>query len=162
MPLKLHLYSPARTPELRGIVSYFTFFTFLLTVAYGFAYVGTMNGAWTGNRTLIGIVQMFWPTIYVPVCSIALIYPHIVVHKLVQRVKEHALSSYQREMDGLLGEYEKLKDTDVQRINSLAQLFDRLSATPNYVIDLGIATRTALPYLINLAIVLSKPLIGHG
>jgi hypothetical protein len=161
-PLKLHLYSPARTPELRAIVSYFTFFTLVLTIAYAFACVGTLKGNWTGDQMLVEAVKMFWPAVYVPVCSIALVYPHIVVHKLIQRVKDTALTSYQNEMDGLLGNYDRLNENEVQRVNTLAQVFDRLSATPDYVIDVGIATRTVLPHLINLAIFFAKPLLGTG
>jgi hypothetical protein len=159
--LKTFRYAPARTPELRELVSYFTFFSLLFTLAYGFACIGTLNGRWTGNRTFIEAAQWFWPAIYVPVCTIALLYPHFVVHRLIRRSKENTLSSYQRDIDGLLGEYESLDAGRVERINSLAQLFDRISATPNYVFDFGIASRAVLPHLINLAVFLAKPLMSH-
>jgi len=160
--LKTFRYAPARTPELRDIVSYFSFFTLLLTIAYGFAFVGTLRGHWTGHPAVIGAVQWFWPVIYVPACSVALIYPHIVVHRLIKDAKDGALAFYQRDIDGLLGSYESLNNDDVQRVNTLAQVFDRISATPNYVFDLGIALRTAVPHAVNLAIFLTKPLIAQG
>jgi len=160
--LKTYRYSPARTPELREIVSYFSFFTLILTIAYAFACFGTLRGSWTGNHSFIEAVQLFWPAIYVPACSIALIYPHVVVHKLIQHAKDGALATYQRDIDGLLSNYEALSNDDVQRINTLAQVFDRISATPNYVIDFGIAARAALPHFINAAIFFAKPLLGQA
>jgi hypothetical protein len=160
--IKAHRYSPARTPELRELVSYFTFFTLVLTIAYAFACFGTLQGRWTGNPTFIRMAQLFWPAIYVPACSIALIYPHIVIHKLIRREKENALASYQRDIDGLLEKYETLKDEDVQRINTLSQVFDRFSSTPNYVFDFGITVRTILPHFVNAAVFFAKPLLGHA
>jgi hypothetical protein len=159
--LKMFGYAPARTPELRELVSYFTFFSLLFTVAYAFACVGTLKGQWTGNRAFIEAAQWFWPAIYVPVCTIALLYPHFVVHRLIRRSKESTLSSYQRDIDGLLGNYESLDTGQVERINSLAQVFDRISATPDYVIDFGIAARTILPHVVNLGVFLAKPLMSH-
>jgi hypothetical protein len=159
--VKTHRYSPARTPELRDLVSYFTFFTLILTIAYAFACFGTLQGQWTGNPTFIRTAQLFWPALYVPACSIALIYPHIVIHKLIRREKENALASYQRDIDGLLEKYESLKDEDVQRINTLSQVFDRFSSTPNYVFDFGIAARAVLPHFVNAVVFFAKPLLGH-
>lgn len=159
--LKTFRYAPARTPELRELVSYFTFFSLLFTLAYGFACVGTLKGQWTGNRAFIEAAQWFWPAIYVPVCTVALLYPHFVVHLLIRRSKDSTLASYQRDIDGLLGDYESLETGQVERINSLAQLFDRISATPDYVIDFGIAARAILPHVVNLAVFLAKPLMSH-
>jgi hypothetical protein len=160
--VKTHRYSPASTPELRELVSYFTFFSLVLTIAYAFACFGTLQGRWTGNPTFIRAAQLFWPAIYVPVCSLALIYPHIVIHKLIRREKDNALASYQRDIDGLLERYESLGDDDVQRINTLSQVFDRFSSTPNYVFDFGITVRTILPHIVNAVIFFAKPLLGHA
>jgi hypothetical protein len=160
--VKTHRYSPARTPELREMVSYFTFFSSILTIAYAFACFGTLQGQWTGNPTFVRAAQLFWPAIYVPACSIALIYPHIVIHKLIRREKDSALASYQRDIDGLLEKYEHLRDEDVQRINTLSQVFDRFSSTPNYVFDFGIAVRTVLPHFVNAVVFFAKPLLGHA
>jgi hypothetical protein len=160
--LKTHRYAPARTPELRELVSYFTFFSLILTIAYAFACVGTLQGQWTGNPSFIEVAQLFWPAIYVPACSIALIYPHIVIHKLIQREKDETLTSYQREIDELLENFQTLKDEDVQRINTLSQVFDRFSSTPNYVFDFGIAARTVLPHLVNAGVFFAKPLLGQA
>jgi hypothetical protein len=160
--IKTHRYSPARTPALRELVSYFTFFSLVLTIAYAFACFGTLQGRWTGNPTFIEAAQLFWPAIYVPACSIALIYPHLVIHKLIRREKDNALASYQRDIDGLLDKYESLKDEDVQRINTLSQVFDRFSSTPNYVFDFGITVRTVLPHCVNGVVFFAKPLLGQG
>lgn len=158
--ISLFQYSPARTPALRMLIAYFTVFTFLLSIGFFFAALGTFKGHWTGNESYIQTVQWFWPAIYVPICSAALIYPHLAVHAVVQEAKERTLSAYKREIDVLLEKYPKLENENVDRVNSLAQLFDRISATPDYVIDLGIAFRTALPLLFNVAILVAKPLLG--
>lgn len=157
--LKLFQYSPARTPELRDLISYFTVYTLLLSSGFLFAAIGTIQGHWTGDPAYIEAVQWFWPIIYVPTCSAALIYPHVVVHGLIQRAKEHLLLSYQREIDRLLAGYQALEKDQVQRVNTLAELFDRITATPNYVVDVGIAFRTALPLLFNVGILVAKSML---
>jgi len=155
-------YAPARTPELRYLINYFTTFTFILSVGYFFAFLGTWKADWTATKLYIQVVQLFWPVFYVPICSVALFYPHFVIHKLIQNAKEQTLDSYQREIDILLAKYQNLKSDDIQRANTLAQLFDRIAATPDYVVDFGIAFRVAVPYLINLAIFLAKPALGFS
>lgn len=159
--IKTFSYSPARTPELRGIISYFTSFTLILSIGYLFAFIGMIRGHWTANPAYIEAVQWFWPLVYVPVCSIALIYPHLVMHRLVKQAKEKTLNSYQSKIDQLLGDYKDMGGDEVQKINNLAQLFDRISATPDYVVDFGIAVRTFLPLIFNLAILIAKPLLGQ-
>jgi hypothetical protein len=160
--IKAFRYSPARTPELRDLINYFTSFTLLLSIAYSFAFAGTIKGHWTGNPVYIQAVQLFWPLIYVPICSAALLYPHFVMHNLVRAAKEDSLASYQQEIDRLMIDYKGLNNEDVSKINSLAQLFDRISATPDYVVDLGIAVRTCLPLAFNVAILFAKPMLGQA
>ena len=159
--IKTFSYSPARTPELRDIISYFTSFTLILSIGYMFAFIGMIRGHWTASPAYVEAVLWFWPVIYVPVCSIALIYPHLVMHRLVKDEKEKPLSSYQSKIDELLGDFGNMGADDVQRINNLAQLFDRISGTPDYVVDVGIAVRTFLPLFINLAILVTKPILEH-
>lgn len=159
--IKAFRYAPARTPELRDLINYFTSFTLLLSVAYSFAFAGTIKGHWMGNPAYVEAVQLFWPLIYVPICSAALLYPHFVMHNLVRSAKESSLLAYQREIDQLMIDYKGLNNEDVAKINSLAQLFDRISATPDYVVDLGIAIRTCLPLAFNVAILFAKPLLGQ-
>jgi hypothetical protein len=153
-------YAPARTPELRELINYFTSFTLILSLGYLFAFLGTWKAHWTGPKAYIEAVQLFWPVIYVPVCSVALFYPHFVLHKLIQTAKQGMLDNYQREMDSALMKYQEMKGEDVQRLNTLAQLFDRIAATPDYVFDIGIAVRAAIPYLVNLGIFIAKPAFG--
>lgn len=148
--IKLSHYSPARTPELRGVVRYFSTFTLLMSGCYIFALAGTLKGNWTGSKDYVQTIQWFWPIIYVPICCIVLVYPHLAVHKLIQSHKENTLRSYQDEIDKLLEQYPKLQHEDIGRTNELAQLFERITATPNYVIDFGIAVRTLLPLAFNL------------
>jgi hypothetical protein len=159
---KLFLYAPARTPELRDVVGYFSSFTLLVTVGYAFALLGTLDPHWTGTPFYVEAVRAFWPIIYVPTCSIALIYPHVTVHKLIQREKEKILLSCQEDMDGLLVRFRDLKTEDIDRTNTLAQLFDRIASTPSYVVDFGTAVRTALPFVINVVSFFAKAALSHA
>jgi hypothetical protein len=154
--IKVSLYAPARTLELRSVVKYFSTFTLLMSGCYIFALAGTLKGNWTGSKDYVEAVRWFWPIIYVPLCCAALIYPHLAIHKLIQRHKEDTLRSCQADIDKLLAQYPKLKNEDIGRTNELAQLFDRITATPNYVIDFGIAVRTLLPLALNLVTLFVK------
>lgn len=148
--IKVSLYAPARTQELRSVVKYFSTFTLLMSGCYIFALAGTIKGNWTGSKDYVDAVRWFWPIIYVPLCCGALVYPHLAIHKLIQRHKDETLRSCQADLDGLLANYSTLKNEDIGRTNELAQLFDRITATPDYVIDFGIAVRTLLPLALNL------------
>lgn len=153
---KLSRFAPARTPELRAVVSYFSSYTVLVTIGYVFAVLTTVLGRWTGDKEYIDAVRLFWPLIYVPTCTVALIYPHVVVHRLIQNEKERTLLSCQRDIDDLLSKYANLKKEEIERTNELAQLFERIAATPNYVIDFGIAARTILPLVFNVITLFAK------
>jgi hypothetical protein len=159
--LKTFHYAPARTPELKDIVTYFATFALILSIAYFFAFIGIMRGRWLGNPLFIHGAQLFWPLIYVPVCSAALLYPHFVVHWLIQREKEHTLFSYQQEIDNLLVGYPTLGNDEVQRVNTLAQFLDRVIGTPDYVIDFGISIRTLTPLVLNLVMLFAKPVLAQ-
>jgi len=154
--IKVSLYAPARTQELRSVVKYFSTFTLLMSGCYIFALAGTIKGNWTGSKDYVDAVRWFWPIIYVPLCCAALIYPHLAIHKLIQRHKDDTLRSCQQDIDKLLSHYPTLKNEDIGRTNELAQLFDRITATPNYVIDFGIAVRTLLPLALNLVTLFLK------
>jgi hypothetical protein len=60
----------------------------------------------------------------------------------------------------MLSKYGDLKTEEVERTNTLAQLFDRIAATPDYVIDVGIAARTLLPLVFNLVTLFVKSWVG--
>ena len=158
--IKVSRYAPARTQELRSVVKYFSTFTLLMTIGYAFALAGTLKGNWTGPKEYVEAVRWFWPIIYVPLCCLVLIYPHLAVHKLIQRQKEDTLKSCQQDIDKLLAQYPTLKKNDIGRTNELAQLFDRITATPDYVIDFGIAVRTLLPLAFNLLTLFVKVSVG--
>jgi hypothetical protein len=159
--IKVFRYAPASTPELRILVSYFSSFSLLTTIGYGFALWATFNPHWTGPKNYIEAVRLFWPVLYVPLCTAALIYPHLVTHRLIQHEKEKTLISCQRDIDDLLSKYSALKTDEINRTNTLAQLFDRISGTPNYVMDMGIAVRTILPLVFNLVTLFAKAAVGH-
>ncbi len=160
--IKVFRYSPARTPELRELVNYFTSFTLLMTLGYACALAATLYSEWRGNNDFIAAVRVFWPLLYVPACSIVMIFPHVVVHRLIRREKDRTLFSCQQEMDQLLVKYPTLNSSEIERTNALAQMFDRISATPNYVVDIGIAVRTSLPLAFNLLTLFAKALVNRG
>ena len=152
-------YAPARTPELKDIVSYFATFALILSIAYFFAFLGTTQGKWLGNPTFIKAVQLFWPIVYVPVCSATLLYPHYVVHRIIHREKERTVLSYQQEIENIIVDYHTLDNEEVQRVNALAQFLDRVIATPNYVVDFGVTLKTLTPLALNIAMVVGKPML---
>jgi hypothetical protein len=160
--LKISRFAPARTPELISIVAYFSSFTLLMTVGYAFNLLGNFKGNWTGSKDYVQAVRLSWPFIDVPICCVVLIYPHIVAHKLIRREKEQMLSSFQQDIDKLLSKYDDLKTEEIERANKLTQLFDRIKATPNYVIDVGIAAKTALPLMFNIATLFIKYYMGQN
>jgi hypothetical protein len=160
--IRVFRYSPARTPELRSLVSYFTSFSLLMTFGYAFALLATMSPRWTGNPDYIQAVRLFWPILYVPACLVVLLYPHIAIHRLIQREKDRTLLGYQQEIDGMLNRYSALTAEEVDRTNALAQLFDRINATPNYVLDVGNATRTILPLAFNVGSLIAKLVLSQN
>jgi hypothetical protein len=154
--IKVFRYAPARTRELRDIINYFTTVAVLLTLGYALSLVGTAKAHWIGHAEYVKTVLFFWPIIYVPTCSVALVYPHLVVHRLIKREKEKTLSSYQHEIDNCLSRYSEMTAEDVQRTNNLMQLFDRINSTPDYVMDWGVALRTVLPLVFNAMTLITK------
>jgi hypothetical protein len=160
--IKVYRYAPARTPELRAVVSYFSSFTLLVTIGYVFALLATLAPHWAGSSEYVEVVRVFWPIIYVPTCSVALVYPHVAVHSLIQREKERTLQSCQEDIDGLLARFRELKTEDIDRTNLLAQLFDRIAATPNYVVDFGIAVRIVVPLIMNGVSFFARAALTHA
>jgi hypothetical protein len=59
-----------------------------------------------------------------------LIYPHLVVHKLIQKEKRVTLSTYQDELERYLAKPENNSSSNqIERTNNLAQLVDRITAS---------------------------------
>ena len=149
--IKLSHYSPARTPQLRNVVRYFSTYVLLMTLGEACGLLGSLRGHWTSPQIYIDMFRWFWPFIYFPLCSVMLIYPHLVVHKLIQKEKRVTLSTYQDELEGYLAKPENnSSSSQIERTNNLAQLVDRIAASPNYVFDFGIAARTLLPLVLNV------------
>jgi hypothetical protein len=92
-----------------------------------------------------------------------LIYPHLVIHKLIKKEKERTLSAYQEELEEHLSKREKNSSPNqIERTNCLAQLVDRIISSPNYVFDFGIAVRTLLPLALNLITLIVKAYAVRG
>ena len=132
-----------------------------MTIGYGLSLLGTAKAHWIGQKEYVKAVLYFWPLLYVPTCSIGLFYPHLVIHRLIKREKEQTLSSYQREIDDRISRYSDMTTEDVQRTNTLVQLFDRINDTPNYVMDVGVAIRTILPLAFNVITLIAKASASH-
>lgn len=149
--LALSHYAPANTPELRSVVTYFSAYVFLIAVGQVLGLLGTLKGHWTGAQQNVEVFRWFWSLVYFPMSSVLLIYSHWVVHKLIQKEKEHTVSTYRQELEEHLSRHDpNTRDSQIERTNHLAELVDRITASPNYVVDFGIAARTLLPFAVNL------------
>ena len=155
--LALSHYAPARTPKLRSVVKYFSTYILLMTTGEAFGLLGTLKGHWTGTREYVDAFRWFWPIIYFPPCGAMLIYPHLVIHRLIRKEKERTLSTYQEELERHLSKHESEPTlSHIERTSHLAQLVDRIAASPDYVFDFGIALRTLLPLALNLVTLFVK------
>jgi len=149
--LALSHYAPASTQALRSLVKYFSTYLLLMTMGEALGLMGSLRGHWTGSQMNIDIFRWLWPFVYFPMCSVMLIYPHLVIHKLIQTEKDHTLSTYRKELEDHLSRREAdATNGQLERTNHLAELVDRITASPNYVVDFGIAARTLLPFAVNL------------
>jgi hypothetical protein len=149
--IKLSRYAPAGTPQLRGVVKYFSTYVLLMTVGEALGLLGSLKGHWNGPQVYVDVFRWCWPLVYFPTCCIMLVYPHLVIHKIIQREKDRTLSTYRVELEEHLSTREsKPKISEIERTNHLAQLVDRITASPDYVFDFGIALRTLLPLALNL------------
>jgi len=156
--IKLSHYAPARTPKLRSIVNYFSAYVLLIAAGQFLGLLGTIKGHWTGSRPSVQVFQWFWSLVYFPMSSLLLFYSHWMIHKLIKKEKEQTLSVYEQELEERLSKpNNNAKISQIVRTNQLAQLVDRITASPDYVIDFGIAVRTLLPLALNLVTVFVKP-----
>lgn len=157
--LDLFLYSPADTRGVRRITWYATFYGIVLTVGYALTMIATFAANWQAPSASVRMVQFFWPILYVPLCLAVLLYPHAVIHAVVRRQKDRLISELQASINEILSASDLTKEK-VDRVNALADFIDRIEATPNYAVGIGVATGTVLPALFNvLTLIVPKPLI---
>lgn len=160
LPLKVFTYSPAETKELCSLAEYFSIFGVFITVSYVFAFAGTMSANWTGDPSYVRLVQLFWPIIYVPLCIAVLVYPHVVIHRLICREKERLLDRCQAQINEILAKSDLDKE-DIERTNSLADFFEKVQKTPNYAVNVQIAFGTATTIAINLgSLLVPREVVG--
>ena len=138
--LHVFVYSPAETKELRFLARHASTYAAVLTLGYAFTLAATLLSRWTADPLRVRAVITFWPMLYVPFCMFLLFYPQIQFRKLIRREKERLMSVCQDTIDDVLKK-EQLTTDDVQRCNALADLFDKVAATPEYIIDLGIVSK---------------------
>lgn len=147
---RLHLYSPADTPGIRKLAEYIAFFGLIVTIGYCFAFVGTVSGNWTNRSSLVQLVQYFWPMLYVPLCLATLLYPHIAIYRLIRREKDRTISGLQVRMVALASAEDSLSNEEIDRLNALADLIQKIENTPNYPRNLSLVGSLALTLLANL------------
>lgn len=139
-PLHVFVYSPAETKELRVLARHASTYAAVLTLGYAFTLLGTMLARWTGDPKHVQLVVGFWPVLYIPFCLLLLIYPQVQFRNLIRREKERLLSVCQNGIDDVLKKTD-LTAEDVSRCNVLADLFNKVAATPEFVVDIGIIAR---------------------
>lgn len=152
--VEVFAYSPGETRSLRRLAIYYTTFGAATTVGYLFAFVGTVANDWNGNPTLVRSVQALWPVIYVPCCLLLLIYPHLAIRKIVRAAKERLIVCYQKQINDVLRTAPTLSAEDVEDINALADLIDRISKTPDFAVRFPVVLTTGVTSLLNFATLL--------
>jgi hypothetical protein len=150
MQLELFAYSPAETRGLRRLAHHLVTYAGVLTIGYAFALAATLLGSWRAAPSWVRTVQVFWPVLYVPFCFLLLLVPQAWLRDLVCERKEALLQRWEASMNSLLQRPSKLRRDDVDECNALADLFEKVSGTPEYVIDLSLALKTAGILIVNL------------
>jgi hypothetical protein len=150
LPIEVFSYSPSETRSLKGLAAYFTFFGVAMTCGYAFALAGTLLPSWKGDPAFVRFVQLLWPLVYVPTCVVVVTYPHIAIHRLIRREKDRLITQYQHEINGILAHSDSLTNEDIDRVNALAGLIEKIERTPNYALTIPIALTTMATCSFNL------------
>jgi hypothetical protein len=150
LPIQVFSYSPSETRSLKGLAGYFTFFGAALTAGYAFALTGTLLGNWKGDPAFVRFVQLLWPLVYVPTCIIVVTYPHIAIHGLIRQEKDRLITLYQFEINRILAHSDSLTNQDIERVNALATLIEKIEKTPNYALTVPITLTTMATCAFNL------------
>ena len=152
--VQVFAYSPGETRCLRRLAAYYATFGAATTLGYLFAFVGTVANDWSGNSTLIRSVQALWPAIYVPCCLLLLIYPHLAIRRVVLDAKERLIVSYQGQINDILEMTPGLSAEDIEKVNALADLIERIDKTPNFAVRLPVILTAGVTSLLNFATLL--------
>jgi hypothetical protein len=154
LSLDLFAYSPAETRALRVLAQHVVTYAGMLTIGYAFTLAGTLLGTWTGPAPWVRAVRVFWPVLYVPFCMILLLLPQYDLQQLVTEKKDALLGVWEGRMNVLLQSGHELGRDEVDQCNALADLFEKVSRTPDYVLDVGLGVKTAGIIVANLATLL--------
>lgn len=150
MPLDLFAYSPAETRGLRKLADHVVTYSGVLTIGYAFALAATLLGRWGAPATWVRTVRVFWPVLYVPFCLTLLVIPQFQLRALVRERKDALLGRWEASMNALLRHPDQLDKEQVAECNSLADLFERVSGTPEFVIDLSLAAKSLSILAVNV------------
>lgn len=150
---KLHMISPAETPCIRMFAEYATFFGVVITIGYAFAFVGTIMGNWQSSTRMVVAVQTFWPLIYVPLCLTVLFLPHAHIYSVIRAKKDAMITQLQGQM-GSLSSSTVLSKDQVDQINALADLINKIEKAPNYPSNLRIFAGITFTTFINISTIL--------
>lgn len=148
--MNLHPYSPADTPGIRKLAEYIAFFGFVVSIGYVFAFTGTVSGNWVATSPMVRAVQFFWPIIYVPLCLTTLLYPHIAIHSIIRNEKDRTIMGLQAKITDLVAVEENLSNEEIDRLNSLADLIQKIESTPNFPRNISLIGSLSLTVIANV------------
>lgn len=151
LPVPVFSYSPSETRSLKRLATYFAFFGAAMTVGYAFALAGTLLPHWKADPSFVRFVQLLWPLVYVPTCLIVTTYPQLAIHDLIRHEKDRLISLYQAQINEILAHSDALSKDDIERVNALAGLIEKIEKSPNYAITMPIAVSTVATYSVNVA-----------
>ncbi len=150
LKIKFFVYSPGQTRSLQKFAVYFVTFSVGVTVGYIFAFVGTMSPLWRGSPTWVNAVRVFWPIIYVPLCLLVTTYPHLAIHRLIRHEKDRLIIFYQEQINALIADGQSPSQSDIERVNGLADLIRKIEESPSFALNFPIALGATLTYLVNI------------
>lgn len=151
---ELHPTSPADTPCLRRLAEHAAIFGLFLSIGYGFAFAGTLVGEWKGSAALVDTVQVFWPTIYVPLCLTVLLLPHAYIYSTIRERKDELIERLNLQIQELSAG-SPLSHDRISEINSLADLTEKIEKAPSYPSSLRIMIGLIITVAINLTSLLA-------
>src|ERR1051325_2028303 len=146
--LHVFVFLPGETKQLRAFARHVTQFAALCTIGYAITLCGTLLARWTAPPAHVEQVVTFWPLLYVPFCLLLLIYPQIQFRTIIRREKQKLLDMCQSKIDDLLQKPDLTND-DVAKCNAFADFFEKITKTPDFVLDAPIVLRMLSIVLVN-------------
>ncbi len=161
--IKFFAFSPGDTRSLKRLAVHFVIFGLGTTFGYITSLIGTLSPYWQGDATLVRAVQVFWPMIYVPICLAVSTYPHLAIHRVIRKEKDRLIVSYQNEINAVISDGQNLTKQDIERVNALADLIQRIEKSPSFAVNFPIALGSAVAYVANIgSLFVPKELVAQA